>query len=410
MTLTIANSNIVFPKFEAGFQEYLNQEAKLFKTFTKKPWPGGLREGRLHYKRSGALRWGEDGSAYPTPGRQGYKTWKHGRAFLYGSLELTHGIMQIAKGTKNLAVEAVKSEVMGLTTEAEEWLNMFFYGDGSGKVATIQDATGLTAGAISSVTVEFDDVRFLYEGVTYEIRDGTTGALNGTVTLDSAPAVALTSGDATAVLSGTVTADAAVGDYLVPEGSYGRAINGLEALIDDTSTIQGVVPANVPTFRSIVLGNGGTNRPLEPYLIRQLLAGMVMRSGLSGGANGLKACGTAWLQSEFDEMYEGDFRYSASDSTVGTSVTKVQTGLGALELDYDTKAPFNKLFVFDPSVIEVWEQRPLGFVKREDGIFGHSLEVAKGKATMEWIGNPFITDRRKAGKIEDIETDRNIAY
>jgi len=412
--VNISNVGLAFTRYLDGVIESLNQESKA-RTLVKQEdrWTGDHIETRLHTARNHAVRYTEDGGAFPTADKEDYVPVKSYRKFAVGSIQLTDGVMAAAAGNKNVARDVITSEVKGMMNNILKFENGMFFRDGTGAVAQFVETD-----PSSQTVTEVDDARMLWDGATYDVYDNSN--LSSAPTLHGTGTVTSTSASLTASGNPSVTFDAALpaglahgasGDYLVWSGSVNRAISGLDLLIDDAaSTFQNVNCSTYPRYTSHVLDNSGTNRDLTPNLFRQMLAGIRQKSGNERPAQGITCLTNSWQSINVEELYEGELRLTPETKTAGLAVAAFQTALGRVEVVTDSDALYNKMFFCDFSKIYRSVQKKLSWRRQGGSIFKRSDTAGIWTATAIEIAELYIKERHTSGKIEDLTESKTTPY
>lgn len=408
--VNISNVGLLYTRYLKEVSEFLNQESKarnLIKQNNK--WTGSHLEWVLHTARNPAIGYVEDGGAFPVPDRQRYARVKAYRKFVVGSIQLTDGVMATAQGSPYVAKDVIESEVQGMMDGLLKYENGFFFRNGDGSVATVQSGT-------TGTTLIVDDARMLWDNAVFEVYDTGLTTLRGTLQISKVASAPTSSGYATVTTVATVPSGTTSTDKLVWAGTgstsaLNRAITGLDKLIDDASaTFQNVSTSTYPRFTSLVLDNSGSAQDLTPTLFRQMLAGLMQKSGNSKPAQGLKVLTSAWTALNFEEMYEGELRLTPDSKTVGLAASSFQTALGKVDVMVDADALYKRMFFMDPTKITRGVQSELHW--RKDGgisggasgnsIFKRSDTSGVYTATCEEICDLYITDRHTCGKIENL--------
>ena len=406
--VNIDNVGLTFTRFLDGVVETLNHTSKSRNLVRKDDnWTGSHIEGRIHTARSTAIGYVEDGGAFPTADKQDYETYKAFRKFIVGSIQLTDGAMATAAKSPNVARDVITSEVKGMMNNILKFENGMFFRDGTGTVATLAGSP-----ASASSNVEVDDARMLWDGGTYEVRDSADiTTLHGSVVLDNVESAPNASGNMLTNWDSALSSSAASGDFLVWNGSVNRAITGLDKLIDDgTGTFQNVNVANNPRYTSLVLDNGSTKRDLTPSLFRQMLAGIMSRTGSERPSDGLTVLCNSWQAINVEELYEGELRLTPDSKVGGLSVASFQSSLGKIDIMVDTDALYNKMFFADFSKIYRAVQKQLGWRREGGSIFKRSDVSGVWTATAMEIAELYIKERHTCGKIEDLSETKKTAY
>jgi hypothetical protein len=404
----------MFTRYIDGVVETLNHQSRARQLCKKDDnWTGDHIEGRVHVRRSGAISAPEDGGAFPVANRQTHVSWKAYRKFLAGAIQLTDGVMASCKG-KNVAKDAITSEVRGMMRDMLKWENGMFFRDGTGAVAQFVEST-----AASQTSTEVDDARMLWEGVTYDVYDNaslsSSPTKHGTVEISSVDEAPTASDNFTVNFSAAAPAAATAfgtsGDYLVWKNSVNRCPQGLDSLVDNsTGTFQNVNTTTYPHYRSLVLGNSGTNRDLTPSLFRRLLAGLYQKGGNDRPASGLTVIGPSWQGINIEELYEGELRLTPQSRVGGLAVAAFQSSLGRIEILPDCDATHNRLYFVDFSQIYRAVQKKLGWRRQGGSIFLRSDTAGIHTATALEICEFYIKGRHTSGRIDDLNQDPSTAY
>jgi hypothetical protein len=376
-------------------------------------WEGKNLQWFVHVGRNGAIASVADGGAFPTAGKQSYVEAKATRKNTIGSVQITDGLLNTASSTEKAAISAVESELTGLMDGIRKYENYFFTRDGTGVVTTLGATT-------SGSTITVDDARALWDGKDYEIRSTAAGnaVLVSSFTVSSVARSFNASNEAVVTPSASVASSGqADGSYIVwgsgSSSSWGRVFNGLDLLIDDSTsgTFQNVSTSTYPRYTSPVLSNSGTNRALTPSLFRQMLAMIKQESG-DDPPNGMTVLTNIWQSVSVEEMYEGELRLRPDDTTFGVAASSFQSTLGKINIVTDPDCPYNKMFFLDPSEITFAVQAELDW--RRDGsgspIFKRSDQSLNYTATALETNELIISQRNKCGKIEDLVETKSSAY
>jgi len=405
--VNIGNVGLLYIKYQNDITETLNQEALSYKDPRQELWRGLQIEGRIHNARSAALGNTEDGAAFPAAERQKYTPYKVSRRFFHAIIQLTGGVMAAAKKSPQVARDAVESEVRGMLKGAMKYMNGMYFRDGTGVVSTVNGTGGISGG--KAIDVEVDQALMLWECGSFDVYDATLTTKRGTVTVEHTEQLLNASGNSLVNFDALLPAGTIAGDKLVWRDSVNKTISGLDALIDDSPvTFQAVDVGDVPRYSSLVLDNGGSDQQLDPQLLRQFLSGLYQKTGKKPGALTLYA--SPWQIQEFEEMYEGELRFSPSDKTTGQEVTGFQSALGRIRYKAETDCPRDKLFAADLTQIYKATQKPLGWRLQGGQMFLRSDSANVWTATMDEVCQLYIKDRRTSGKLTNLDEQANIAY
>lgn len=190
----------------------------------------------------------------PTAGAQKYKQAHLYLTNLYGAIEVDGQLFEQAAEDYQAFINVVDMEIQGLKRDLAVDLNRQVYGDGSGTIGVVASVSG------QNITV--DDTHWFQEGMildAVDTSDGTktngTGHLTVTFINDTTNVITVT---------GTIGAGVEADNVLVRASnganSYGKEWQGLSAIVDDTSVLHEIDPAEYPTWKATVeaLGSAGT--------------------------------------------------------------------------------------------------------------------------------------------------------
>jgi hypothetical protein len=403
--VNIGNVGLTFTRYLDGVSETLNQTSKSRRLVRKDDkWTGSHIEWRVHTARNHALGYVEDGGAFPVPDKQDYQAAKAYRKFVVGSIQLTDGVMATAAKSRNVARDVITSEVQGMMNGILKFENGMFFRNGDGSVATVQTGTATTA-------LKVDDARMLWDGAKFQVYDSGLSTNRGNVTVSKTASAPNAAGDAAVTLSANVPSGTTTGDLIVWDGALNRGITGLAKLVDDTATtFQNINVSNFPRYSSLVLGNSGTNRELTPTLFRQVMAGLMQKSGADKPAEGLTVLTNAWQAINVEELYEGELRLDPSSKVAGLAVASFQSALGRVDMLLDTDAPYNKMYFVDFSQIYRAVQKKLGWRREGGSIFKRSDTAGVWTATAMEICELYIKERHTSARLDDLSESPGTMY
>ena len=158
--VNISNIGLLQLNYQKLIVEALSTGAKAFKDIETLNWEGDELDFRLHTAKNTAMGFVEDGGAFSTPDKQDYATIQVGRRFYQTKLQISSGAMAAARTGRKSFVSVVNSEVRGVTRDAMDFYNRFYFLDGTGTVALLADAT--LASAATDVPV--DNAALLWKG------------------------------------------------------------------------------------------------------------------------------------------------------------------------------------------------------------------------------------------------------
>lgn len=399
--VNLGNFGLLQLDYEDLIVEMLASGVGMFKYPVQTDWQGDLIDFRVRTAKNPGMGFTEDGGAYAPAGKQSYATVRIGRRFFGMKLMITQGVLAAAASDKNSFRSAVASETSGALKDQMDFYNKIGFLDGTGKVATV-----VSAGSASTVNV--DQGALLWPGGKLEWRDSAGTTIRGLVTVVSVNNALSATGGNVVFTVDALPSGATGTDTLYwhdgAQSSYGRAIAGLDNLINDaTGTFQNVSVTNNPQYTSYV-NSASANRPLTPLILRQTLAAVVQKAGNDGSDRTIKTFGSAWQLLEFEQMFEGAYRLvDPADGKVGYKGRVFDSALGRIELERDTDTPRGYLFGADMSQIKLCQQKRVGFQQEPGGgIWRGSHDGQFATAVMNGILQMRIDDRKTSFKIKNL--------
>jgi hypothetical protein len=261
-------------------REQLNNEILLFKQLNKQIQMVSGKDFTvpLHTSRNVAAAIARgDGDLLPTAGQQGYTTTLVPNKYLYSRIMITGPTIAATRDNAGAFVEAIQSEVDGVTKDMKRAINRMLHGDGT-------DALAYVTGAANVTPIPLDDGQgnnFVYVSGTDQL------ALVDASTLIPGPPVYLTTGGGitnsvnginftvsrtaagtyqAAWATGAVNAAVADGDFLVKDQTLGLAMMGIRGIISNVNPplgpLQGIDAVPNEYWQAQVFGNGGVLRQL----------------------------------------------------------------------------------------------------------------------------------------------------
>lgn len=231
----------------------------------------------LHTTRNSGIGARDVLADLPTAGNQGGVQMQVPTRYNYARILLAGQIFNASRTSKTAFERALTTETEGAMRDLKNHLAKMVFGDGSGALGRINQASGsVTAG--STIAIDEPGVIWLEVGQRIQAFSAKSGGTQGfggqTVTVASVDRRANT-----ITLQETVTITN--NDFLFLEGERGSQIMGLRGIVDSNSagttyvtTLQGIdrsVAGNSFWNANVLdnpLGIGGTNRPLTLDLIQ----------------------------------------------------------------------------------------------------------------------------------------------
>lgn len=280
-----AAGNVLKTRYLGPIREQLNNKTILMNKINRKDQSisGKNFTIPLHTSRNASAGVGRlDGGTLPTAGNQGYETAVVPNAYLYGRIEITGPTIRAARDNAGAFVEAVKSEVNGLTRDFSRAFNRQLHSDGT-------DALAYWTGADNATPATVDDKQgnaFVHLPSAGTLTCDLIDASDNATKLGDSIVVTLGTKNATTYdVSWTgVVAGSADEDYLVLEDTLGCQVMGIGGIISDanppllTGGLHGLAVASKAFWKAQMFTNSGTKRDLTLSLMQEPLSAIATNS------------------------------------------------------------------------------------------------------------------------------------
>lgn len=231
----------------------------------------------------------------------GQQKWRDARLELksfYGAISLTGQAFDLAVTDYQAFNSLVTEETEGITRDLLVDRNRQVYGNGTGVLGTVVSVAGQV------ITLGANEVYRFQDGMRVDFMQGNTDGIRQAklFVTDIDPALG------TITVSGTITGIVA-GDVITRDGNYGMEWTGLNAIIDDQSSLYGISPTNGPTgsrhWRAQVNNNGGT-----PTAISEIqMARMADRLKFTGGGKTSAIYSSPGVYRAYWQLLKSDRRF-----------------------------------------------------------------------------------------------------
>jgi hypothetical protein len=381
----------------------------------KTKWRGEKVVKKVKVKRNTAMTYTADGGHIPVAKRQGYVESEGSRKFFVAQVAVSEGILANADTTESAALTYVDSEIRGVMETAKTFRNVMFSRDGSGVVGLLGATVSTAAFATTPITV--DDARGMFEDGEFEIRDATTPAtIHADFEVSSVPRARVAGESQVYLKANLAAAGQAQGDYICwgrgVDSAYGKAITGLDRLIDDAAVVfQGVNCATYPRYTSPVSDGGGVAQNMTPALIRNHMATLAQEMGQES-MRPLLVYTSTWDAKNFEELFESELRIAPTTRIGGIKVPTFQSSFGEFSIMTDPHCPYGVMFFIDRTEISWLKQRELDWrpTGGPSGIFTTQQGYLGYVASCCAIEDLFIENRRTSGKITNLNVTVGSAY
>lgn len=211
----------------------------------------------LRVQRNHGVGARNESEALPIPRTQRYVQARVKLAYLYGAIELTGQIFELADKDFQAFASALDEEVEGVQQTLSKDTNRQVYGTSKGVMST--------ATAIGTVTTFVTtDYKFLEQGMFVDIFTNADAVRVADATITD---VAIAAGVATVTFTPAAGAATAVGDYVTRDNNRDKEMTGFGNIISNTGILHNVDAAVERVWASQVNGNAGVNRPVSEGLM-----------------------------------------------------------------------------------------------------------------------------------------------
>lgn len=228
----------------------------------------------IHVERNTGIGARAEDGYLPESGQQKWRDARLELKSFYGAISLTGQTFDLAVKDYQAFNSVVTEETEGITRDLLVDRNRQVYGNGSGILGVVVSVAGAVVTLNANAVFRFQD------GMRVDFMTGNSA----TIRQSKRFVTDINTTNNTITISGALTGVVA-GDVITRDGNYGMEWTGLNAIIDDTSSLYGIAPTNGPTgsrhWRAQVNNNGGT-----PTAISEAsMARMADRLKFTGGGS-----------------------------------------------------------------------------------------------------------------------------
>ena len=181
------------------------------------------------YGVNGGIGAGTETGDLPSAAQNNYAQFVLTLKNLYGTIEISDKAIRASQNNAGAFVNLLNAEMEGLLKASKFNFGRMLYGDGSGKLAAVESASG------NDVVV--DNLQNLMDGMVVDVltaEGGSTGVVSRRI-------VAIDRDTDTVTLSGNaVNGSVSAGNILTVQGSYNNEITGLGAIFGNSATLYGI--------------------------------------------------------------------------------------------------------------------------------------------------------------------------
>lgn len=440
--LTVGNSNLLMTKYRKKIVDAVKRHEGQFNKIPTIEGNTNRFEWAMDNQGISSLGFAVEGQAFPTPNAPSVSRPFVGYKVFNAAVQVTDVALALAKGDATSFRSASDHLIRSAVNQSMRLREVIHYQDGTGIQGVL---TGTVTAASTALSVTYFDAvstsrttdrtsinAGIWPGATYDIVDQTTLLVKGQITIASQndPITSGTIGSFVLQSPG-FPASCATGDYVVWQGSFGLAYNGLSVLIDNdvSGTFQGITFSTdtlAKQWVSTVSSNGGTLRTLTPSLFIRALQGGFERMGNTPdgySADKLEVLANPAMAEQFLGLYQVTgaaansltqtgsgaqspnlVRLTPDSKIVGNSALAITTPFGDIKLVMKNTCPQDVIYGVDYSQLGFIQSQSLDWRPGVANMFTPSQIASVRTAQLYEVGECFVFDRRGMFKILDITT------
>lgn len=352
------------------------------------------------HKRNQGIGARSEGGTLPTAGTRTHTRSSVAMAYYYGRVRVSGQAIKASRNSATALAKVVENEVKGMTEGLKIEFNRSNWGDGSGYLAKITQATG-------SITAEnfftVDNAQRMEDGM---IVDAYTAKSGGSQNLDSKTVSQVDRRNNK--ISLTTTETVTQNDFLFREdsrGLYGMGIEGIVDGLDSAGTrivtaLQGITRSTNLWFEGNVLDNGGSLRSLTLTLVQQgFELGEIIGQGRCSLIISPYALRNAYLDLMLvDRRYVGKMTLDG-----GWSALEYSGGGEPVPWVVDYMAKKNNVFFLDESTLARYQASDLDWMDNDGAVLSRVADKDEYDAVAYAYRNLGCTAPNRNSVLRDVQ-------
>lgn len=347
--------------YEGSLNDQLNDETTAYtrlkssgKGVKENEFGGKYVQFAIHTGRNQGIGARNENEALPDSGRQKTAAATTGLKYQYAGIEITGQVFALATKKYQAFADAVDLEISRIKEDLSKDRNRQFFGNGNGRIATVQSVAGQV------ITV--DSLQFIQDDMILDMvlpGDGTVRGTKLVITAVNESTKAVT-------VTGTMTTPAA-GDILVRNGSYNREWTGLDAIISDTSTLYGLNPSTERIWKSQVIAH---NAAISEAVLKR----MADRIRRAGGKTTVMWT-TPGVERAYWQLLAGSRRFVNPKEYAGgyQGVEFMAGNSGSIPMITDIDAPAGKAIFLNENEIKIYRDKEFQFMDRDGSMWTRKI-------------------------------------
>lgn len=360
-TMTVVN-NLLKEIYEPRVRDQLESEVKAMRRIEKTSEGvthevGGkyvtftVRTGRNH--GIGARL---ENELLPAARSQSYENARVQLAYLYGALELTGQVFELAESNAQAFASALDQEVNGLKQGLAKDVNRQFFGTSIGKIGTANAAGTATTFVCSNAEAIYFEIGMILD--LYDNADALKASGTGKVVTNVQPDTP-GAGSTTVTFTAAAGAATASGDYFTRTGSRAREMVGIRDIVSTTSILFNINPATVPLWKAVV------DNPGVQALSEGRMTTLADSVNTNGGKVTVGFCSLGVRRAYANLLQQQRQVVNTTKFTGGFSGLGFVTDSEEIPIVSDVDCPWNSLYFLNEDEIKLYEAGDWSFMNRD---------------------------------------------
>src|SRR4030095_11695155 len=339
--------------YEGSLNDQLNDETTAYTRLTSSgkgvgDYPNGGKyvQFAIHTGRNQGIGARNENEALPDAGRQKTGYGRQNLRYQYAGIEITGQVFALATKNYQVFADAVDLEINRIKDDLSKDRNRQYFGNGSGKIATVV--------SVAAQVITLDSLQFVQDDMILDVVVAATGVSHGTKVVVTAINETAKTITVTGTLSGVVA-----GDIIVRTGSWNREWTGLDAIISDTSTLYGIDPNTTRVWKSHVIAH---NAAISEVVLKR----MADRIKRAGGKTTVMWT-TPGVERAYWQLLQNSRRFVNPKTYEGgySGVEFMAGNAGAIPMITDTDAPAGKAIFLNEKEIKLYRNKAFKFIDRD---------------------------------------------
>lgn len=336
----------------------------------------------------------DGGPSLPTPQSQTFVELQIGYAFNYGTIRITHPVIQASKNDRGAFIRAIGAEMDGIRRDLKNDVNRQLFGDGTGALARVN---GAEVGGDNTLTVHAGHK--VKKNMVIDVYDGASAEFTSR---------SVTSTTATTVVFDGSAATWADNATVYRAGNKDNEMMGLYGIVDDDNTIQAINRSTYPEWGSIVYSNSGAQRAISEDLLD---AGILEAQSQNEADISLMITSPTQFR-KIGQLLTDQRRYTP-DMELDGGFTAINWA--GIPIVWDIDCPRNgqflsdqtndcdMLFGIDESQLAIYQLADWDFDETDGNILHRRQDVAAYDATLFYYANLGVLDGSNHFVIQDLQ-------